>query len=267
MTDYVGLYGLVNPWTDFLNLAFSTEPTTPAPDQSFGAAMRWNPADHYYILAGLADANGDPSDPGESIDAFFSGGEYFKHLEAGWFGDWDTRFEQNIHLTLWHADERKEAGIPDGWGMQFSFNRRFDAHWLPFLRVGYGDGGGAPLERSVSVGFAYYGVRDDRVFGLGLNSGRPHSDRYDAQGWSGCSGVVLARGEGMPQGKPIAARIGWTGIPFLSQFRHGANETQRESPGHQGPQGPAHAAAVYASEGRGPGAEVGVRGAWCEIER
>lgn len=179
VTDYVDVYGLVNPWTDFSNLAFSTDPTTPAPDQGFGAAIRWNPAEHYYILAGLADANGDPRDPGDSINAFFSGGEYFKHLEAGWFGDWDTRFEENIHVTLWHADERKEAGIPDGWGMQFSFNRRFNTHWLPFLRVGYGDGGGAPLMRSISAGFSYDRPGDDTVLGLGLNWGRPNGDLFD----------------------------------------------------------------------------------------
>jgi hypothetical protein len=31
VTDYVGVYGLVNSWTDFINLAFFTGPTTPAP--------------------------------------------------------------------------------------------------------------------------------------------------------------------------------------------------------------------------------------------
>jgi porin len=178
VTDYVGVYGLVNPWTDFLNLAFSTDPTTPAPDQGFGAAVRWNPAEHTYILVGLADANGNPRDPGRSVNDFLSGGEYFKHIEVGWFGDWDTRFEENIHLTLWHADEREAAGIPDGWGWQFSFNRRFATHWLPFLRLGYGDGGGAPLERSVSAGFAYDGLGDDTVLGLGLNWGRPNGDLF-----------------------------------------------------------------------------------------
>jgi len=179
VTDYVGVYGLVNPWTDFLNLAFSTDPTTPAPDQGLGAAMRWNPAEHYYILTGLADANGDPTGPGGSVDAFFRDGEYFKHIEAGWFGSWDTRFEDNIHLTVWHADERCEAGIPGHWGVQFSFNRRFDAHWLPFLRMGYGDGGGAPLARSISAGFAYDGFGDDTVVGLGFNWGRPNGDLFD----------------------------------------------------------------------------------------
>jgi porin len=81
VTDYIGVYGLVNPWTDFANLAFSTDPTTPAPDQGFGAAVRWNPAEHFYVLAGLADANGSPRDPLDSVDGFFSDGEYFKHIE------------------------------------------------------------------------------------------------------------------------------------------------------------------------------------------
>jgi porin len=172
VTDYVGVYGLVNPWTDFINLAFSTDPTTPAPDQGFGAAVRWNPAEQYYVLAGLADADGNPRDPVDSVDGFFNDGEYFKHIEVGWFGSWASRFDDNIHLTYWHADERAAASVPDGWGVQVSVSRNLDARWLPFLRLGYADGGGAPLERSVSTGFAYYPAGNDSVFGLGINWGR-----------------------------------------------------------------------------------------------
>ncbi len=178
VTDYVGVYGLVNPWTDFINLAFSTDPTTPAPDQGFGAAVRWNPAEHYYVLAGLADANGNPRDPMDSVNGFFIDGEYFKHIEAGWFGSWESRFEDNIHLTYWHADERTEAGVPDGWGVQFSFSRKLEERWLPFLRIGYADGGGSPLDRSVSTGFAHCAASRDSVFALGLNWGRPNRDSF-----------------------------------------------------------------------------------------
>lgn len=174
VTDYVGVYGLVNPWTDFINLAFSTDPTMPAPDQGFGAAVRWNPAEHCYVLVGLADATGNPRDPADGIDAFLRNGETFKHIEAGWFGSWETRFEDNIHLTLWQADERTDAGVPDGWGVQLSFSRRLRERWLPFLRVGYANGGGAPLDRSVSTGFAYDAPGRETVFGLGVNWGRPN---------------------------------------------------------------------------------------------
>jgi porin len=180
VTDYVGVYGLVNPWTDFINLAFSTDPTTPAPDQGFGAAVRWNPVEHYYLLAGLADANGNPRDPVDSVDGFFNNGEYFKHIEVGWFGSWESRFDDNIHLTYWHADERTEAGVPDGWGAQFSFSRKLQERWLPFLRIGYAAGAGSPLDRSVSTGFAYSPSSDGSVFGLGINWGRPNRDIFGA---------------------------------------------------------------------------------------
>ncbi|MGB5611054.1 MAG: carbohydrate porin [Sedimenticolaceae bacterium] len=178
VTDYVDVYGLVNPWTDFSNLAFSNDPTIPAPDQGLGAALRWSVDDHYYVLAGLADANGDPSDPWDSVDTFFNDGEYFKHIEAGWHGSWDARLDDNIHLTLWQADERTQADIPDGWGVAFSFSKRINERWLPFLRIGYADGSGAVLERSVSTGFAHYTPDKQGVFGLGLNWGRPNQDAF-----------------------------------------------------------------------------------------
>jgi len=57
---------------------------------------------------------------------------------------------------------------------------KIDARWLPFLRVGYTEGGGAPLERSVSTGFAYYPSGDGSVFGLGINWGHPNRDSFDA---------------------------------------------------------------------------------------
>jgi porin len=180
VTDYVGVYGLVNPWADFMNLAFSTDPTIPAPDQGFGAAARWRLAEHYYVLAGLADANGDPGDPWNSVDAFFDDAEAFKHIEMGWYGTWESRIENNVHLTFWQVDERTEAGIADGWGAAFSYSRKFDERWLPFLRVGYGDGGGALLERSVSAGVGRYTADGQGVLGLGLNWGRPNRELFGA---------------------------------------------------------------------------------------
>ena len=92
----------------------------------------------------------------------------------GWFGAWETRFEDNIHLTLWQADERTDAGVPDGWGAQFSFSGRLRKRWLPFLRIGYANGSGAALDRSLSTGFAYDAPGRDTVLGLSVNWGRPN---------------------------------------------------------------------------------------------
>ena len=38
VTDYLDVYGLINPWTAFQNLAFNTNPTMPAPNPGRGAA-------------------------------------------------------------------------------------------------------------------------------------------------------------------------------------------------------------------------------------
>ena len=180
-TDYVDVYGLVNIWTEFNNLAFTTDPTIPVPDQGLGGAVRWTIKDHYYLLAGLADANGDPGKPFDGFDSFFDDHEYFKHIEFGWIGSWDQRFNDNIHLTLWQVDERAQANVPDGWGTTFSFSREF-GNWLPFLRVGYGDGGGAILDRSISTGFGYSPERKDDRFGLGVNWGQPNREIYGTTG-------------------------------------------------------------------------------------
>jgi porin len=39
VTDYLDIYGLTNPWTQFHNLVFLTNPTIPAPNQGLGAAF------------------------------------------------------------------------------------------------------------------------------------------------------------------------------------------------------------------------------------
>ncbi len=71
-TDYVDVYGLVNIWTDFSNYAFTTDPTIPAPNQGLGAAVWVMPTENIYILGGIADANGDPTDTGEQRSIRFS---------------------------------------------------------------------------------------------------------------------------------------------------------------------------------------------------
>jgi len=179
VTDYVDTYGLFNPWTDFSNLAFGTDPTIAAPNQGLGAAARVTIEENYYLLAGIADANGDPTDPGNFVHSFFSDAEFFTHLEVGWASSWENRFSDNIHLTAWRADERKQKNMSGGWGAAFSFNRVINDRWLPFVRLGLSDGGGgAPLERSVSMGLGYYMRGKSDMLGLGLNWGRPSEETF-----------------------------------------------------------------------------------------
>lgn len=178
-TDYVDVYGLVNPWADFSNLAFSTDPTIPAPDQGLGFALRGSITDQIYVVAGLADGNGDPANPQDAFDSFFDTGEYFEHVELGWVSSFENRMQDNVHVTAWRSDARSAAGVPAGNGVAFSASKLFGDRWLPFLRLGYSDGGGGvPLERSISAGAGYFTRHKTELLGFGLNWGRPSEETY-----------------------------------------------------------------------------------------
>ena len=52
----------------------------------------------------------------------------------------ERAYLDNIHVTLWHADQREEAQVEEGWGATFSFTLWANDTWMPFLR-------GCPLEK------------------------------------------------------------------------------------------------------------------------
>jgi porin len=172
-TDYTNVYALMDPWTDFFNLAFSNDLTIPIPDPGLGIALFAQFTDNLYILGSLVDANGDPTKPLENFNSFFGDAEYFSSIEAGWFKSLATGYSDNIHLTFWHAAERRHEGVPSGWGLAFSANRLLEERWSPFLRAGYAREGGAFWEQSVSLGCGYHVSEIINQLGLGLNWGRP----------------------------------------------------------------------------------------------
>jgi porin len=176
VTDYVDVNNLASPWTAFSNLAFEI-PTIPAPDQGLGVAIQWRMNEHWAVLGGVANANGDPSDPIDSAQKLFDSGETFKHLAIGWSPDWDDRYDQAVQLTFWQVDDREEARVEGGQGVSLAASFR-SGNWRPFFRAGYSDGGGPSLDRSVGFGTGY-DTRDGKdLFGLGLNWGRaPGSSR------------------------------------------------------------------------------------------
>jgi len=177
-TDYVDIYGMINPWTSFSNLAFLTDPTIPVPNQGLGAVLGVMATDKIYLVAGLADTNGDPTEPDEMVDSFFSDNEYFSHLEIGWTPSFDRRYFDNVHLTAWHAAEREHAATPDGWGVAFSATKFIDDKWMPFFRAGYAEDGGALYERSVSTGIGRYWSDKKNLLGFGLNWSRPSESSF-----------------------------------------------------------------------------------------
>jgi len=173
VTDYLDIYGLVNPWTQFQNLVFLTDPTIPAPNQGLGAAFGVMATDNIYVIGGLANTNGDPTKPGDWFKTFFDDREYFYHLEVGWTSSRERIYFDNIHLTGWYADERKNAMVEGGWGLAFSATKFVNDTWMPFLRAGYSDGGGALLKASIGTGAGYYFSESRDLLGFGINWGRP----------------------------------------------------------------------------------------------
>jgi len=179
-TDYVDVYALASPWTGFLNFAFSTGTTTLAVpnDAAFGIAAGAMLTDNLFLIGSVSDLNADPTDPGETVDSFFSDHEYFKSVEIGWTTAQDRIYLDNVHLTLWHADERVEAAQPSGWGANLSWTTYLAGKWLPFVRAGYADDGGSLTQRSVSVGFGYQPNPGKNLLGVGLNWGQPNEDTW-----------------------------------------------------------------------------------------
>jgi porin len=178
-TDYLDVFAMASPWTGFLNFAFSTGTTTIAlPNEGFGLAAGAMLTDTIFLIGGLADLNADPTDPGQTLDSFFSDHEYFKHIEIGWTPSQDRIYLDNVHLTLWHADEREEAATPSGWGANISWTHYFNEKWLPFVRAGYADDGGSLMQKSVSVGFGYQKNPGKNLLGVGLNWGQPNENTW-----------------------------------------------------------------------------------------
>jgi porin len=177
-TDFMDTYGLVNPQKAFMNLSFSTNPTIGVPDQGFGTGFGSLLGDKFYVAASLMDAAGDPENAGDSIGQFFDEGEYFKHIEFGYTRSPDRIYFDNIHVVYWESDEQTETtGEPEGSGWTLSYARFIDDKYMPFLRIGDSDGGGgALLEKMVTVGLGIYSSDTNHLFGIGISYGEASED-------------------------------------------------------------------------------------------
>ena len=173
-TDYVDVYALASPWLHFMNFAFSTGTATMSlpNDALIGIAAAGWVNDKLYLMGGFGDTNSDPTDPLEGFDTFFTDNEYFKHVEIGWATGEDRFFYDNVHLTLWQADERDAAQVADDWGINFSFSHEYQK-WRPFVRAGWADEGIALMKKSASAGCGFSPGAGSNLLGFGVNWGEP----------------------------------------------------------------------------------------------
>jgi len=180
VTDYVDAFALASPWLHFMNFAFSTGSAAIGlpNDAAVGVAYGTMLTDNMYLIAGVTDTNGDPSDPLQGFDNFFSDNEYFTSVEIGWTASHQRIILDNAHITLWHKDEQTEANISDGWGAAFSFSKYLNDNVMPFIRGGYADDGGSLLQKSLSLGVGWQTEAFDGLLGAAINWGEPNEDTF-----------------------------------------------------------------------------------------
>ena len=170
VTDFVDVYGLMNPLMHFINLGFSTNPTIAVPNQGLGIAAGAMLTDRVYLHGGFADANGQPTLAG--FDTFFDDREYFSYMELGLTSSRDRIYLDNVHATLWHSDAREKARAPEGWGVAVTAQKFLCDKWLPFFRFGYADGDAALMQSTFSTGLGLRRTNND-VAGVGISFGKP----------------------------------------------------------------------------------------------
>ena len=181
-TDYVDAFALGSPWLHFSNLAFSTGSAAiglPG-DATLGLAAGALITDNVYAIAGITDANADPTEPFEGFDSFFNENDYFTSLEVGWTSSQQRIIFDNVHATIWHTDGSDTLAVNDGWGIAASASFWIDDQWMPFLRGGFAEDGGTLLETSLSAGLGWQpdpGPNKD-LLGAAVNWGKPNSDTF-----------------------------------------------------------------------------------------
>jgi porin len=171
---------MASPWLHFMNFAFSTGSATIGlpNDAAVGVAFGTMLTDRFYLIAGLTDTNGDPSDPFKGFDNFFSDNEYFASIEVGYTSSQERIILDNYHLTVWHKDRQDAANIPSGWGVNFSASRYLNDNFMPFLRGGYTEDAGSLLESSISAGIGYNTEAFNGLLGAAVNWGSPNEDTF-----------------------------------------------------------------------------------------
>ena len=125
--------------TDFIDFNHVTNNTIPLPGNGLGAFVQYRPQSNMMLRFGVHDANADVQKSG--FDTY--DGELFKIFEVGFDTGLLPRIpggppQGHVHVSLWHQDDREDAGIEDGWGIGVSAVQRF-GRYTPFVRYGYAD--------------------------------------------------------------------------------------------------------------------------------
>lgn len=218
MTDYFDFYTLANPWTDFNNSVFSTGNGTIGglPDGALGVMLGGFLTDSFYASASVIDAKGNASDLIKGAKDFIDDGATWKSVEFGYTPSQEMLFLTNTHLSLWQRDAVGDD--LEGHGINVSVSGLIDNQWLPFLRAGWAEDGGAVYDASVSAGFGYIPAsRTADMFGLAINWASPMASTFgDIQFDDQYTAEVYYRAQVTPwlQLSPSIQMMNYTAINF-----------------------------------------------------
>jgi len=170
--DYSDILGYVNPRTTFQNFSILFSPVLPIPDPGYGISGGGFITDQVYAVGVISDANGSLTD----IEWFPGGSEFYKYAEIGWTPEASQRYLTNVHLGVYHVDERTDAGVPASQGAMLSGNYTFENDLMVFGRLGWSEGGAPIARRAINAGMMWRPGSYDDLLGFGVTVADP-SDR------------------------------------------------------------------------------------------
>ncbi|MCX2760469.1 carbohydrate porin [Vibrio sp. Sgm 22] len=179
MTDYTDFYALASPWNDFNNGVFTTGNGTIGglPDGALGVMLGGFMTDNVYASASILDAKGNASDLSQGVKDFFDTGATWKSLEVGYTPSKEMLFIDNAHISFWQRDA--VGNDKEGHGVSVSVSGLINNQWLPFVRAGWAQDGGAMYDASISAGFGYIPAsRSEDMIGLAFNWASPMASTF-----------------------------------------------------------------------------------------
>jgi porin len=172
---------------DFVDFNHVTNASIPLPSNGLGAYVMYRPHPKFMLRLGAHDANADTEKAGWNT---YEKGELFTIFEVGYDTGLIPREPGrapfgHVHVSMWHQNQREDAGISSGWGIAGSALQRF-GRFTPWVRYGYAnhaDDGPTPVKHMANVGLVINGIFGqayDRI-GLGYTWSDPANHELDDQ--------------------------------------------------------------------------------------
>ena len=156
---------------NLLNRAFVVSPSIGTTGiGALGAVVHGFVNNNFWLGGQAYDANAANGD--FDLDTVKEG-EWLTNVEFGWTPDFNNFKRDRVLLNYWNKDARELAGAPSGHGWTLSASHAVSEQLIPFLRLGYSNGGGgAPARESASLGFQY-SPRKSQSLAIGLGWAQP----------------------------------------------------------------------------------------------